>query len=228
MMRSSVDVGASAIHLGLCGGLVAVLAIVWSTNLFNFMDGIDGIAGVEATVVGTIAGTLLVRTAGGTGLGFVALAVAGAAAGFLCWNWQPARIFMGDVGSSFLGFVFATLALASERARVLPALVWVILSAAFIVDATVTLLRRIHRGYVSEAHRTHAYQRAVQSGWSHRNVASAVGVLGIVLGAVAVVATRQPRLLIAGVIVAVTLSAAAYMAVGMRVPFPILPPRRAR
>jgi len=142
----------------------AAVALVWLwfVNLFNFMDGIDGIAGSEAAAVGI--GLVLVAPAPETA--WLAAAVAGAAAGFLVWNWAPARIFLGDVGSVPLGFLLGFLLLdAAAQGAWLPAL---ILPAYFLADATLTLLRRLARGErVWQAHRQHFYQRAVQGGLGH-------------------------------------------------------------
>jgi Fuc2NAc and GlcNAc transferase len=150
-------------HMGLQGiwaaSLLGVMAVTWSTNLFNFMDGIDGIAGSEAVFVAGAGALLNSRFGGDSGLTAAMLALAAAAMGFLIWNWPPARIFMGDVGSGFLGFTLAVLGLAASRHSTVPVEVWAILSGVFLVDATVTLLRRIFRGdRWFEAHRLHAYQ----------------------------------------------------------------------
>jgi Fuc2NAc and GlcNAc transferase len=214
-----LDVGTRLVHLSVAGSVIAVLAIVWSVNLFNFMDGIDGIAGTEALMIGAIGGFLLLDS-GAASLGMISIVTSAAALGFLVWNWHPARIFMGDVGSSFLGFIFAALAVASENSRAVPALVWLILGAVFLGDATITLARRVRRGHWSEPHRTHAYQRAVQAGRSHAAVATAVGALNCVLGLVAVVVTRQPRFLVAGVATAVVVVVVAYVLVGREIPYP--------
>lgn len=189
-----LSVGAGAVHLGIAGALLAVLGAVWSTNLYNFMDGIDGLAAAEGVVVG-LAGALLLAPRE-PALAAVALLLSAASAGFLVWNWRPARLFMGDVGSGFLGLAFAGLAVASENAHALPALLWLLLLGPFFVDATVTLLRRIARGerWVA-AHRAHAYQRAVQAGWSHRRVTSVMIGLSAALGLVALVVSRDPELL---------------------------------
>jgi Fuc2NAc and GlcNAc transferase len=109
--------------------------------------------------------------------------VAGTCAGFLYWNWPPARIFMGDVGSGLLGFLFAMLALASERQGGPPVVLWVLLLGVFVVDATVTLARRVlHGERWYDAHRRHAYQRMVQSGRSHLAVTASVAAMDIALG----------------------------------------------
>ncbi|MGN6393592.1 MAG: MraY family glycosyltransferase [Gemmatimonadales bacterium] len=178
----NLTVAAEATHLGLGGTLLAMLGIVWLTNLYNFMDGIDGLAAAEAFIV-SAAGVLLLAGPS-PALALVALLVAAAAAGFLVWNWPPARLFMGDVGSGFLGYTFGALALASENARALPALVWLVMLGPFFVDATVTLLRRMVRGERWYAgHRTHAYQRVVQGGWRHWQVSLLIAGLSAILAA---------------------------------------------
>jgi len=189
-----MTVGARALHLGAAGAVLAVLGIVWLTNLYNFMDGIDGIAAAEAIVVG-FGGALLVAGVSPP-LALVSAIVAAAAGGFLVWNLPPARLFMGDVGSGFLGFLFGGLALASERARALPAVLWLVLLGPFFVDATVTLLRRLARGdRWYEAHRSHAYQRAVQAGWSHGRVTGTVAGLSLVAVAAGWLVVRDPAVL---------------------------------
>jgi Fuc2NAc and GlcNAc transferase len=141
------------------GGMAALLTLIWATNLFNFMDGIDGIAGSEAVFVSGAGALLNWHQGGAPGMTAAMLCLAGACLGFLRWNWPPASIFMGDVGSGFLGFTLAVLGLASTQHDTVPIEVWAILSGVFLVDATVTLLRRIARGdRWFEAHRLHAYQ----------------------------------------------------------------------
>ena len=155
------------------------LMIVWLLNLYNFMDGIDGIAGVEAVTVcaGGAAVALVVEYPAGA---LACLLLAAASAGFLVWNFPPAKVFMGDAGSGFLGVVFGVLAV--DAARHAPALLWcwLILLGAFIVDATVTLLRRLLRGErVYQAHRSHAYQHAARTLGAHRPVTLAVGAINV-------------------------------------------------
>lgn len=159
------------LHGTLLSAVIAVLVVVWSTNLFNFMDGIDGIAGSEAVFVAASAGFLNYCAGGNFGLTAVMICIAAATAGFLVWNWPPAKIFMGDVGSGFLGFVLAALGLAASRQGSLPLEVFGILGGVFFVDATITLLRRLFRGErISQAHRTHAYQHLAQRLGSHQVV----------------------------------------------------------
>lgn len=192
--------GMTTVHLGWAGSVLALLAITWGINLFNFMDGIDGLAGAEAALVGLAAGLLM--AGGHFGLAFASWVVAAASLGFLWWNWAPARIFMGDVGSGYLGFVLGTLALASERAGGLPGLLWLVLLGLFFVDATATLVRRVIRGEAWHlAHRTHAYQLAVRLGWSHAQVTLGALAVNLTLVALAAVGTSDSRRII-GILVA--------------------------
>lgn len=185
--------GAHVFTLGqFLGGLLALVGIVWATNLYNFMDGSDGIAGAEALTIG-LTSAMLLWTAGAEGLSLLSLATAGAALGFLFWNWSPAKIFMGDVGSGALGFWFAVLAVGSERSMSVPATLWGLIAGVFVLDATLTVLRRaMRREHLHVAHRTHGYQRMVAAGWTHRRVATAVIVINVVLGVLAFVAQRIP------------------------------------
>ena len=168
--------------------IAGALAWIWFVNLFNFMDGIDGIAGSEAAAIGVglvlIAGFGIGRDPGIAALGAV---VAAAALGFLVWNWAPAKIFLGDVGSVPLGYVLGFLLLG------LAARGWwkaaLILPAYFLADATLTLLRRVARSErVWQAHREHFYQRAVQRGLTHAAVVRRMIAADIVLLACAWIA----------------------------------------
>lgn len=162
--------------------VLTLLYLVWHLNLTNFMDGIDGIAGVQATTVclgGAVASWL--APDGGT-VWAPALVVGASTSGFLVWNWPPARIFMGDAGSGFLGLMIAAHSLLASSSAPATFWSWVILSAVFVADATVTLLRRLSRGEpVHEAHRSHAYQHTAQYWASHRRVTIAVAVINLVL-----------------------------------------------
>jgi Fuc2NAc and GlcNAc transferase len=147
--------------------MLGAVALVWLLNLYNFMDGIDGIAGIEAVCV-TLGALLL----GGS---TTWLLLAAAAAGFLVLNWPPARIFMGDVGSGFVGFALGILAVDAAAWEVVPLASSAILLGVFLVDATVTLFRRWLGGErVSQAHRSHAYQHAARRFGGHRPVVLAV------------------------------------------------------
>nr|WP_092389694.1 glycosyltransferase family 4 protein [Halopseudomonas salegens] len=164
----------------LIGWLLATLLLVWLLNLFNFMDGIDGIAGLEAVSV-TLAMAVIYWTVGFAGNAVLLLLSAMAVLGFLFCNWPPARIFMGDVGSGFLGLWLAVLALHGGLLSVELFWAWLVMLGVFMVDASVTLLRRLMRGEkVYHAHRRHAYQFASRRWHSHARVTVAVGLLNVV------------------------------------------------
>lgn len=167
------------LELGWVGHILAVFYLVWMLNLYNFMDGIDGIASVEA-IFACLGASLLYWLAGFDSLVFVPLVLAMSVAGFLYWNFPPARIFMGDAGSGFLGIILGLISL--QAAWVSPELLWVwlILLGVFIVDATVTLIRRLLRGdKVYEAHRSHAYQFASRQYGRHLPITVAVAAINL-------------------------------------------------
>ncbi len=174
-----------------------VLIWLWFVNLFNFMDGIDGISGIEAACVG--GGTALIAwLAPAAGLDPVfGLTLAAAALGFLAWNWHPAKIFLGDVGSVPLGFLLGWLLLKlAESGHWAPA---IILPLYYLADATITLLRRARRGErVWQAHREHYYQKAVQRGLSHATVSAAIGTANLMLLGIAVFSIHSPWPALAG------------------------------
>lgn len=162
---------------GWLGYVLTALYLVWLLNLYNFMDGIDGIASVEAIFV-AVGGASLYFVTGHVALAGMPVLLACAVAGFLCWNFPPAKIFMGDAGSGFLGVVLGAMAL--QAAWVAPQLLWswLILLGVFIVDASLALLRRLVRGErVYEAHRSHAYQWAARQFGKHLPVT--LSVLGL-------------------------------------------------
>lgn len=178
---------------GVLASVILTLALGWAINLYNFMDGIDGLAGAQGLFLG-LGGALLLVVQGGDAEALVMLAVAGACAGFLVWNWAPARIFMGDVGSGALGFLLAAVPLTAVddvRTDVWP---WLILWGSFVADASVTLVRRALRGVaLHEAHRTHAYQRLARRWHSHRAVSLSYSAVNLVwLGPIAVLAAARP------------------------------------
>ena len=192
----AVDLGSfGSIDLGAAAWPLTLLWIVGLTNAFNFMDGIDGIAGITAAAAGAGLATAA-WLLGGPAIAAVALAFAGAALGFLSQNWPPARIFMGDVGSAFCGFVIAVLPLGMPEA-VVPRIVPVAVLAMwpFIFDTLYTLARRLRRKEnVFQAHRSHLYQRLVIAGWSHRATSSLYGSLAAMAAAIAVTPILNPAL----------------------------------
>ncbi len=152
---------------------IGALAWLWFINLFNFMDGIDGISGVEA--ISIAGGVAVLCMIGQVPLDLFgpALIIGAVALGFLGWNWHPARIFLGDVGSVPLGFALGWLLFELARTGHWPAAL--ILPGYYIADATITLCRRLLRGEkVWEAHKSHFYQRAHQQGLSHDQIATRV------------------------------------------------------
>jgi glycosyltransferase WbpL len=173
-----LSIGDKLVDLGLAGYAIGALGIVWTLNLFNFMDGIDGIAASEAGFIAWSGTALAMFTGIEAGVGPLGAAFGAACLGFLLWNWPPARIFMGDVGSGYLGFVVAIIAIVAARQNSAALYAWLILGGVFFMDATVTFLRRLARGEkVHVAHRSHAYQWLARRWQSHRRVT--VGVLAL-------------------------------------------------
>lgn len=167
------------VQLGWVGSVFAAVYLVWMLNLYNFMDGIDGIASVEA-ICACLGACLLYGLDGQPGLMWAPLLLAMAVGGFLIWNFPPARIFMGDAGSGFLGIVLGAFSLQAANVDSRWFWVWVILLGVFIVDATFTLLRRLARGdKVYEAHRSHAYQYASRQYGRHLPVTVAVLLINV-------------------------------------------------
>jgi Fuc2NAc and GlcNAc transferase len=157
------------------GSLIGVLVLSWATNLFNFMDGIDGIAGSQAVFMLGAGSWFNWDHGGNEGLTIAMAGLAVSTLGFLIWNLPPARIFMGDVGSGFLGFSIAVFSLATSQQGAVPFECWIILSGVFLVDASVTLTRRVFRGdRWYEAHRSHAYQNLARRWKAHLPVTLSV------------------------------------------------------
>ena len=167
------------LDLGLAGHLIAAVFLVWLLNLYNFMDGINGIAGIELVTVAL--GGLVLGGFAGVGSGWLLLAVLMACGvGFLVWNFPRARIFMGDACSGFLGLLLGLVAVWQGALEPGLFVAWVLLLGVFLVDATFTLIRRVLRGDAFyEAHRSHAYQFAARRSGSHTPVSLAVGAINL-------------------------------------------------
>lgn len=169
--------------LGEVPWLVLPAALVWTvglTNAYNFMDGIDGIAATQGIVAG-LGWAVLGSISHESWLAALGLSAAAGCAGFLIHNWPPAKIFMGDVGSAFLGFTFAFMTLAAWRHTPQLAIAGALLVWPFIFDATFTILRRFMRGEnLLIAHRSHIYQRLVLLGWRQSSVTLLYGLLALV------------------------------------------------
>ncbi len=177
---------AMTLPFGVLGPVLTLLWIIGLTNAYNFMDGIDGMAGTQA-VIGGLAWGIIGFAAGQPPVMVIGLLVAASSAGFLGHNWQPARIFMGDVGSAFLGYTFAVLPLLLAHLTETPRLAAVALPIGglivwpFLFDTIFTLLRRWRRGeHLFTAHCTHLYQRLVLSGRSHAAVTTLYALLSAI------------------------------------------------
>ncbi|NOU15781.1 MAG: glycosyltransferase family 4 protein [Methylococcaceae bacterium] len=168
------------LDLGWAGNILGALYLVWLLNLYNFMDGIDGLASIEAISValgGILLSVLAPDQSGAWPLSALLLA---AVLGFLLWNFPPAKIFMGDAGSGFLGLVLGLLSIQATWLAPKFLWSWLILLGVFIVDATWTLIRRFLRGdKVYEAHRSHGYQFASRK-HGHRTVTLTVALINSV------------------------------------------------
>lgn len=168
-----------AVDLSWFGQFLAIVYLVWMLNLYNFMDGIDGIASIEA-ICACLGACLLYWLAGFEDLIWLPMLLAAAVAGFLFWNFPPARIFMGDAGSGFLGVILGVLSIQAAWVSSQLLWAWLILLGVFVVDATFTLARRLLRGdKVYEAHRSHAYQFASRRFGRHLPVTLAVACLNL-------------------------------------------------
>ena len=172
-----IDIGIKQIILHRLGSLFAILGIVWCINFYNFMDGIDGLAGSEGIFVGLSSGCIL-WFLGSHDVAIQLWVLAFIIAGFTTKNWPPAKIFLGDVGSGFLGFIFAVYALYTANTKLLPITFFGILLGVFLWDATFTLISRcIHRKRIYMAHKEHAYQRLIAYGATHKQVTLGITLL---------------------------------------------------
>lgn len=198
VIQSVVAAGFSSILLFDTYGWTVVLlvsvAIIWMSNLYNFMDGSDGLAG-GMTLIGFGYYGLLSFLAGSYEFAMVNLSIAAAAMAFLCHNFYPARIFLGDVGAIPLGFLAAVLGVLGWLDGLWSLWLPILIFSPFIADSTVTLIKRFIRGEkIWQAHREHYYQRIVQSGFGHRNTALSGYALMLIVGASAVWACNQDLL----------------------------------
>lgn len=200
-------------HAGAGGVLIVTLAVAWMSNLYNFMDGSDGMAGGMAVFGFSFYGAAA-WLAGSATFALVNFSLAAAAAAFLVFNFHPARVFMGDVGSVPLGFLAGAFGIMGWIERDWPWWFPALVFSPFIVDASVTLARRaVRRERVWEAHRDHYYQRLVQLGWGHRGTALAGYGLMLVCGALGLVALVLPGSGQVAILAATALGYAALIAI---------------
>lgn len=176
----ALDLGLTVWRWHAFGALVLYLGFVWLINLYNFMDGIDGLAAAEAIFVSLAAALLIYLTGSSSPLIALLLLLAACVAGFLIFNYPPARIFMGDVGSGFLGCTLGAILVMSLYEHVLTPWQWLILLAVFWVDATMTLFSRARAGAsVFEAHRTFVFHMLSDAAGSHKKVLHGIMLLNI-------------------------------------------------
>ena len=169
------------VNTGIVGSILGVIYLVWLLNLFNFMDGTDGIAASEAIFVVLAGAFLNYHVLADANHSAAAVILAASTFGFILYNWSPAKIFMGDVGSGYLGIVVGGLSLIAANQDPELLWVWIILLAVFVSDATVTLIRRLLRKQQPHvAHRSHAYQHLAIRLNSHAKVAVLVLAVNIV------------------------------------------------
>jgi Fuc2NAc and GlcNAc transferase len=168
---SQISVFDRTINTGIIGSLLGVVYLMWLLNLFNFMDGTDGIAASEAIFVCVTGAVLNFHVLSNINFSAAAIVLAASTFGFLLYNWSPAKIFMGDVGSGYLGIVVGGLSLMAAKQQHELLWVWIILLAVFVSDATITLIRRLARKQKPHvAHRSHAYQHLAVQFNSHAKV----------------------------------------------------------
>ncbi len=213
-----VAAAACLLALGLSGWALvgAILAVVWMTNLYNFMDGSDGLAGGMAAI-GFSALALAAWLGDAFELATLCGSIAVAALAFLRFNFPPARVFMGDAGSIPLGFMAASLGILGVRQNVWPWAFPVLVFSPFVADASLTLVRRALRGEkVWQAHRSHYYQRVVLLGASHRQLALAAYVLMLALAALAFASWLEPQHMAWVLILSVAIYLPIFMAIDRR------------
>jgi Fuc2NAc and GlcNAc transferase len=196
----AIDFGLFLFPESLLLNVLGVFALVWLLNLFNFMDGIDGIAATELIAVNLLSIVIVINT--DELITLLSASLAAAAGGFLLWNWSPAKIFMGDVGSSFIGFSLGVMALLSMHHGSMTVWTWVLLVGVFIVDATLTLFNRFRRKQRwLEGHASHAYQNAARHYKSHAKVTITVLLINLFwLGPLAWLSMQYPEM---GLVIAI-------------------------
>jgi len=178
---SQISLFDRTINTGIVGSLLGVVYLVWLLNLFNFMDGTDGIAASEAIFIALAGAFLNYHVLSHANHSAAATVLAASTFGFLLYNWSPAKIFMGDVGSGYLGIVIGGLSLMAAKQQHELLWVWIILLAVFVSDATITLIRRLARKQKPHvAHRSHAYQHLAIQFNSHAKVSLIVLTINVV------------------------------------------------
>ena len=189
------------LYLPLFGVGLSVVGVVWLANLYNFMDGMDGLAGSQ-TLIAAATMSFWLWQYGDQGLAIVCLVLSAASYGFLWWNWHPAKIFMGDVGSVTIGAFFATITLIAVSRYNMPVISFALLLGVFVADATITVIRRLFkREKVWQAHRSHYYQRLANLGFNHSKIVIGLIALMVVSSLIASMTVIDPDNLILGVLI---------------------------
>jgi Fuc2NAc and GlcNAc transferase len=198
-LPDSINFGVFSIKSNIVLSVLIGLSFLWFINLFNFLDGIDGYASLEAIFVAL---GLFIITSNKLSLLLIFVTI-----GFLIWNWPKAKIFMGDVGSTQLGFIVFIMSLSLSNNNELQLFSWVILTSLFWMDATVTLFRRILRKEkISQPHKKHAYQRLIQGGFSHKKVDIISIVINLALISIAYASGRHQILIIPCLLLAIIIN----------------------
>jgi UDP-N-acetylmuramyl pentapeptide phosphotransferase/UDP-N-acetylglucosamine-1-phosphate transferase len=203
-------------NLKLFWSIIALFGFVWYINLFNFLDGSDGYASMEAISIGLILWYF-------TGMNLLLLLVF-SVGGFLYWNWPKAKIFMGDVGSTTLGYILIVFGIYLHNNFKLNFVFWLIITSLFWFDATVTLLRRIkNKEKLSKAHKKHMYQRAIQSGFSHLQIMLAGFAINILLFIISLSIISNIFTLLTGVFIVLVILMITLIYVDRKFPFSVKP-----
>jgi Fuc2NAc and GlcNAc transferase len=198
--------------------VLVLLFSLWSINLFNFMDGTDGLAAVQAIVIFLVGGLILNRF-GAHDLSHVIWALMALLLGFLVWNWPKASIFMGDVGSATLGLIVILTATYAQKTDGVPFILWFMLYGAFLFDASITLVRRIiHKDKWYEAHNKHAYQRLHQSGLSHLQLLVGFIIVEFIISILTLLASYFLNLITIFVLLEFTMLCIIYLIIEKRLP----------
>ena len=208
---SSFHLQHSAFYLGYAGYILGLLGLVWSTNVFNFMDGLDGFSACEALFVFSIGG-LLFWWQGHPEIAGLAWMLTAGVLGFLMWNWPKAKVFMGDAGSYCLGFSIALFAIVGDSWYQIPISLWVILYSLFWFDATVTLIRRfIRKENISTPHLNHAFHRLYRAGYTATQILTGAIIINAVLAGATIFLYFNRAWIMYGVISTIVLLSILYL-----------------
>jgi len=215
----TIDFGFIKFSALIISSFFAIIGIIWFTNVFNFLDGIDGYLSSEIIFIGVTSFLFFGTTP--------TVLLAAITTGFLIWNWQPAKIFMGDVGSTLLGFSIGIFAIYYQNIGITSIFIWLMLTSLFWFDATITIYRRWkNREILSEAHRKHAYQRIVQSGLSHQKTVLYEILINLSIVLIVWLSVKFPSYCLLFFAINIIYLYFIYKMVDNRFPFPTTPPQK--